>query len=173
MDLDLFYKKLQDCIPSIEDLEMAGYDSEVAETLRNDFVISLKGNSIVNTKSTVNSFFQSFNTRGFCVFNISFLKDLEIHMEYIRFGRMNDFDLIIVNETKEVILYDSITDDVISKISESFEDFINIIPLLINYEKRGYLNLPYSRDIKDILIIELKRILKHEEYYKYFFQTIN
>lgn len=78
----------------------------------------------------------------------------------------------MIKETKEVVLLAEDRLEIIYYISQNFEKLLDLLPILISYEKIGFLGERYTTEIKNQTLKQIKELLLEKKYFSFFSESI-
>lgn len=88
------------------------------------------------------------------------LTEIEEYEDFYKIGDIESDLLILIKSTEEIAILDHEHFEIRYYISENFDVFLDLIPILISYDKLGYLGKEYTTAIKNKTLEEIKKILK-------------
>ncbi|MDR6763975.1 putative restriction endonuclease [Flavobacterium sp. 2755] len=118
---------------------------------------------------------EQFNTnvnfKNFSFFGFT-LKNHEDHKDFVSIGFRDSELLIVIKETNEIALLDGESFEVVNYISKDFESFLDLISILVSYDKIGFLGDSYTSEIKSETLTKIKESLSVQKYFSFFSEKI-
>jgi len=164
-------KNIQIVAPTIDDFLNRDFDMDYAKEISKDFTICLK-DSIQEgpNKSLTELFNQNVKFIGFTFFGFYFC-EFEEYEDFIQIGNRDSDIIIIIKQTDEIALLNTETNEIISFLAKNFVELLDIIPILISYDKIGILGETYTDEIKKQTLANLKKSLE-KKYFKFYEFTL-
>jgi len=172
--LQNFYNRLKSIQPSLQAFEDAGYDKKSGLTLFKIFNIEYKNGGVTCGKNLFDSFFISFNVKGFCPSNWHF-KNMENHKvfdEKVIFGFSDTNSLVLNRLTNEISLIDPYNGNEPLPLASNFNDFLDVLLIEIEYDKIGYLNMEFTEDMRKEYKEKLFSVLIDNRYLSSYFNNL-
>ena len=164
-------KNIQNVAPTIDDFLNRDFDMDYAKEISKDFTICLKDNiQEVPNKSLTELFNQNVKFKGFNFFGFYFCEFVE-YKDVIQIGNRDSDIIIIIKQTDEIALLNTDTNEIISFLAKNFAELLDIIPILISYDKIGFLGETYTDEIKKQTLADLKKCLE-KKYIKFYEFTL-
>lgn len=163
---------IQNVIPSINEFLEKGFDKDYATQILADYSIILNENIILESKISFLDFFNKNVKLNLSFFGFS-LSEQEDFEDFTVIGNRDSDSIIVIKKTNEIALFDQYNSEILGYLAEDFEMFLDLIPVLISYDKLGYLGEEYSTSLKKNTLKKLKEILKSKKYYSFFDQSIS
>lgn len=170
----IFYNRLKSVQPNLQSFEDAGYDEKSALTLYRIFNVEYKDDVASFGKDLFDSFFNSFNVKGFCPSNWHF-KNSENHKivdEKVIFGFSDTNSLVLNRLTNEILLIDSYNGNEPLPLASNFNDFLDVLLIEVEYDKIGYLNMEFTEDMRSEYKEKLFRVLVDNRYLSSYFDDL-
>lgn len=163
-----FLKKLQLVQPTLDDFLKAGYDLKTSKDLFKKFDIKFKESSYLELNNLFDDFFKNFNIKGFSPGNWSFEQEPYKVDNFIVFAT-DDIDLLAQDlYTNEIKLFDFFDYSKVTFIAPNFKTFLDVVIIEIEYDKVGYLNQDFTKEMRITYKEKLKTILKNNKFLDYF-----
>lgn len=157
--------------PHLDDFLIKGFDKEYAETFVRMFKLNLKHEKIIPYDSLFEMFRHNINFSDFAVLGFDFIDFIEFD-DFYQLGTIDVDLLVLLKSTNEIAIIDFYNFEISSLVSDSFDSFINLLPILISYDKIGFLGGSYTDEIKNQIKISIKNIISDSKYYSYFINII-
>ena len=159
-------------IPSLKDFHQAGFDLDYANDIIKDFTIDLINEVPDNNNVTIKLFNDYVNFKTFSVFGFNFI-EYEEYEDFYHIGFLDVDYIISIKATNEIAILNSENSEIEAFISKDFNSFLELMPVLVGYDKIGYLGGNYTPLIKSNTLEEIKQILSMEKYYSFFIQSFD
>ncbi|WP_396148964.1 hypothetical protein [Flavobacterium sp.] len=160
--------KINSLIPKLDDFLQNGFDNDYAQAFISDYILEFKKECNETEIELFELFKLNVKYKRFSIFGSMMLTEFEEYEEFYKIGNLESDLLILIKSTKEIAILDHEHFEIRDYISKNFEVFLDLIPVLISYDKLGYLGEKYTIDIKVKTLKEIKKILKSEKYYSFF-----
>jgi hypothetical protein len=164
-------EQIKKSCPTIEDFIKKGFDKEYSEEIANDFRIELNNEVSHENGELFELFNINVNFKNFCVFGFKFIQ-YEEYQEFFHIGFLEADYIIFIKSTKEIAVLDYMSSEINFFLAKKFDVFLDLLPILIDYDKIGYLGENYTNQIKEETIIEIKVLLEDRKYYSFFEQRL-
>ncbi|SEP21266.1 hypothetical protein SAMN05444671_0320 [Flavobacterium sp. CF108] len=163
---------IKNVCPTIEDFLKKGFDQDYAEQISSDFSISIKPNAVfLENAVLLEQFNKNVNFKNFSFLGFT-LKNHEDHKDFVSIGFRDSELLIVIKETNEIALLDEENFEIMNYISKDFESFLDLISILVSYDKVGFLGDSYTSEIKSETLNKVREILSDQKYFSFFSETI-
>lgn len=175
MDIELLKNKIaaiQNVIPTLNDFLEKGFDKDYATQISADYSINLKEDFIIDSTFSYLDFFNYNVKMNLCFLGFQLLEQ-ENYQDFTVIGNRDSDLLILIKKTNEIAIYDQYSSDIIAYIAKDFEMFLNLLPVLISYDKVGFLGEEYSTNLKKNTFDKIEEVLKSKKYYSFFNQIID
>jgi hypothetical protein len=164
--------KINSVTPKLDDFLQNGFDKDYTQAFISDYILEYKKECNETEVELFELFKLNVQYKRFSIFGSMMLTEFEEYEDFYEIGNLESDLLILIKSTKEIAILDHERFEIRNYISENFEVFLDLIPVLISYDKLGYLGKEYSTDIKNKTLGEIKKILKSEKYYSFFSYTL-
>lgn len=175
MYIQLLQRKLtaiKEASPTINDFLINGFDLKYASDILNLYKFEFEGNTDYSVSNLFELYRMSVKCNSFSVFGLS-LSEVQEYDEFYQIGSRESDPIILLKSTNEVAILDIENYEIIYYISKDFEMFLDLLPILILYDKIGYLGQKYNLEIKNITLEKIINLLVDAKYYTFFSFSIN
>ncbi|UPQ77816.1 hypothetical protein M0M57_09250 [Flavobacterium azooxidireducens] len=160
--------KINSVTPKLDDFLQNGFDINYAQAFISDYILEYKKQCNETEVELFELFKLNVQYKRFSIIGNIMLTEIEEYEDFYKIGHHESDLIILIKSTEEIAILDHEDFEIREFISENFEVFLDLIPILISYDKLGYLGKEYTTDIKNKTLEEVKKILKSEKYYSFF-----
>lgn len=160
--------KINSVTPKLDDFLQNGFDINYAQAFISDYILEYKKECNETQIELFELFKLNVKYKRFSIIGNIMLTEIEEYEDFYKIGDIESDLLILIKSTEEIAILDHEHFEIRHHISENFEVFLDLIPILISYNKIGYLGQEYTIEIKIKTLEEIKKLLKSEKYYSFF-----
>lgn len=160
--------KINSVTPKLDDFLQNGFDKDYAQAFISDYILEYKKQCNETEVELFELFKLNVQYKRFSIIGNIMLTEIEEYEDFYKIGNLENDLLILIKSTKEIAILDHEHFEIRDYISKNFEVFLDLIPILISYDKLGYLGEKYTMALKIKTIEEIKKVLKNEKYYSFF-----
>ncbi|RXR35548.1 hypothetical protein EQG68_01225 [Flavobacterium piscinae] len=154
--------------PNLDDFLQNGFDNDYAQAFISEYILEYKKQCNETEVELFELFKLNVRYKRFSIIGNLMLTEIVEYEDFYKIGNLERDFLILIKSTEEIAIIDHENFEIRYYISENFEVFLDLIPVLISYDKLGYLGVKYTMDIKIKTLEKIKKIVKSEKYYFFF-----
>jgi hypothetical protein len=175
MSIQLLQQKLtliKEASPTKEDFLNSGFDLNYATAIAQQYHFEFNEANNHSAESLFELYRMTVSSRQFSVFGLS-LCEVEEEEDFYQIGNSDADLLILIKATQEIALLDIENGEIIAYIAKDFAMFLDLLPLLVLYDKIGYLGQKYTAEVKNKTVEKIIQLIVDPKYYSFFSFSIN
>jgi len=166
MKLSTLIENINTQAPGLQELLHNAYEKETAEAMRNLLILPLKNENINEKLPLLKQFFENVDYNNFQVLNLFFSDLMENEQLYLIGGTPNGDFLIADKKSGVIAIADYYSNKITDYIAPDFQTLLQILPILVDYSKKGLLN-QIDSNAKKKTLSQLKKHLD-KKYFKFY-----
>ncbi len=172
---EIIIGKISNVVPTTLDIKnnIEDCSDEDALAIKEMFSLKMK-HKFIERNDFLQNFVVNVNSKTFQCFGFSFIPKLETDDKYNYFGRLDSYFLAEDKLNSEILIvdrYDSFPKKKYT-IAPNFKSFLELLPILLEYDKYGYIGVSYTDSKKKEVLSKIKNHLHKRKYYSFFKESI-
>jgi hypothetical protein len=166
--------KIYNVSPNVNDFLNKGFDMKYSLAMEKNYKIefTIPENIYELDFSTYYKNFIKFNS--FTVFGLRLhqMEESEEFEDFYVIGRRESDLIILFKSTNEIAIFDKYNEEILYYIAKNLEMLFDLLPILIEYDKIGYLDQKYTEEIKNETLSKIKDLITEKKFYSFYKYSI-